>query len=150
MTTISTREVLEGLLREIDNADPEMFAPPAEKETGDQHLGVVTDELIRKAFSLSSFYRREAKRLQVDMEALGKGVDNESQFHLLKTKHEVLQELTWYLVRSQFDHWNHGIGLRKGWEVVSIPDDTDKAKITKTVIAASLPGFLRKLLEDED
>src|SRR6266436_10133070 len=98
MTTISTKQVLDNLLEEIQNSDPEMLAPPHPLEKEDKPIGVLTDDLIKKTFSLSNCYRREAKRLQVDIEAEGKTIKNDQEFHRLKSKHELLAELTWFLL----------------------------------------------------
>ena len=148
MNITSTREVLDSLLREIDATDPEMLPCPHEKEPKDKHLGVCTDDLIKKVYSLSQFYRREGRRMQVDMETSGENLESSNQFQLLKTKHEVLHELMWYLLRTQFNHWHTGIGIRKGWEVVALPND-DEPSVQVTKIATNLPAFLRKLLENE-
>ena len=142
--TTDARELFTHLLNEIDATDPEMMAPRFDLEKGDKVMGIVKDEFIRKTFSLSSFYRREGKRLQVDIEAVGADADASIEFQKYKQKHEMLQEIFWWLVRTQFDHWGGTAGIRKDWQIVKSPDSDEKVQIIK----GQLPKFLRDLLEE--
>jgi hypothetical protein len=147
MPTLTTRQVLDEFIAEIERTDPEMLPPPQERKGDEKVITIISDDLIKKVFSLSTFYRREGRRLQVDVETVGPTPETQGEFHLLKCKHEILSELTWYLLRSHYGHWDEGIGIRKGWEMVSIPDDDEKP-IAGILSKKELPKFLRKLLED--
>lgn len=135
---------LQELMDEIEGFDPEMFPPYNDVDKKEKVIATITDQTLRKLFSLSSFYRREGKRLQVDMEASGINASNSAEFVMLKQKHEALQEMFWMLVRQNTDHWATGIGLRKGWTLVTTTDDV------QSIIADSgnLPRFLKKIIED--
>ncbi len=126
MPTTTAQDAMKALLDEITNADPEMLPPPARKESGDKFLGIVTDDYIKKVFSLSSFYRREGQRLQVDLEAAGEDPKQNAEFNMHKQRHETLQEIFWLLLRCHVTVWGVDIGIRKGWEVVQYHSDDDK------------------------
>jgi hypothetical protein len=126
MPTISSQDTLKALLEEIDNADPEMLPPPAKKEPGDKHLGFLTDDYIKKVFSLNHFYRREAQRMQIDIEATGEDPKASPDYNQFKQRQEVLLEMFWFLMRSTMNIWGTDIGIRKGWEVVQCNSDDDK------------------------
>lgn len=136
--TIASRDVLQTLLAEIAETDPGLLPPHFPKEKGDKSLGFLEDEYIQRVFSLSSFYRRESKRLQIDLEASGDDPLKSITFNQLKQKHETLQEIFWLLLRTHMDKWEMGMGIRKDWEVVN----TDDAK------SPGLPSLLRKLFEE--
>lgn len=137
--TIATRDILRTLLAEVDETDPELLPPPNQFQKGEKKLGVVTDDFIRRVFSLASFYRREGQRLEVDMMAAGEDPKKSVTHNQLRQKHETLQEIFWLLIRSNMDAWGIGIGIRKGWELV----DTDDAE------ESNLPPILRKLFGQE-
>jgi hypothetical protein len=145
---ITARELLDDLMAQIEATDPEMMAPKFELEKGDKVVGIITDELTKKVFSLSAFYRREGKRIQVDLEATG-SEDQEVMRELskYKQKHDTLQEIFWLLIRTQFDLWNQDCGIRDLWQVV---ETSGKGQANATIIKAQLPRFLRDLLEGQE
>jgi hypothetical protein len=143
-STTTARELFTQLLTEIDATDPEMLTPKFPLEKGDKVTGTISDEFTKKVFSLSSFYRREGRRLQVDVESTGENQEASLELQKYKQKHEMLQEIFWWLVRTQFDHWGGNCGIRKDWQVVRTPDSDEKA----TIIKANLPKFLRDLLDE--
>jgi hypothetical protein len=143
---VDSKVYLEGLIQEISQTDPAMFNPTHAPEKGQKLIAVVDDEFSKKVFSLAMFYRREARRLQVDMEVAGVDIHGDSQFQMFKSKSDLLLELLWVLLRSRYNHWHTGIGIRQGWEMVSLPADDE----AKTVIMQNLPKFLKRLMEDQD
>jgi hypothetical protein len=123
-TTLSAKAQLESLLSEIDATDPEIMPPRNKKEPNDKLIGIVTDDYLKKVFSLSSFYRREGKRTVVDIEASGEEPTENKQFIEHKNKHDVLLEIFWMLLRYHVDHWSGSVGIRANWEVVVTPDSS--------------------------
>ena len=138
MTTITSQDTMKALLDEISNADPEMLPPPSKKESSDRHLGFVTDDYIKRVFSLSCFYRREGQRLQIDLEAAGEEPKQSPDYNMHKQRHDTLMEIFWFLLRSQIDIWGVDIGIRKGWEVVQCNSDDDK--LPKALLKKLLGG----------
>jgi hypothetical protein len=136
MITATAQDTLKALLDEISNADPEMLPPPSKKESGDKHLGFVTDEYIKKVFSLNHFYRREAMRLQVDIQATGEDPKTSPEYNQFKQRQDTLLEMFWFLLRSAMNAWGNDIGIRKGWEVVQChsSDDNDKMSLLKKLL----------------
>ncbi|MBO0887478.1 hypothetical protein J2P12_00095 [Candidatus Bathyarchaeota archaeon] len=117
------------MLQEIDSTDPEMMPPPYKLESSDKSIGYITDDYLRKVFSLASFYRRESKRMQVDLEAVGMEPLNDDKFTELKQKYETLIEIFWLLLRYHTNYWSTGIGIRKDWEIVSIKEKDSNNEI---------------------
>jgi hypothetical protein len=138
MTTTTSQDTLKALLDEITNADPEMLPPPGKKEAGDKHLGFVTDEYIKKVFSLNHFYRREAQRLQIDIEATGEDPKLSPEYNQYKQRMETLLEMFWFLLRSHGNFWGNDIGIRKGWEVVQCGNNDDQ--LPKALLKKLLGG----------
>lgn len=139
MTTTTAESTLKALLDEISNADPEMLPPPSKKESGDKHLGFVTDEYTKKVFSLSHFYRREAQRLQVDIEATGENPKLNPDFNQYKQRQDTLLEIFWLVLRASVNIWGVDIGIRKGWEIVQCNSDDDN-KLPKALLRKLLGG----------
>lgn len=129
MTTLTGKEVFQQLMAEIDNTDPETLPPPDKREKNETQLGTVTDPWLRKVFCLGNFLRREAKRLQVDLEAIGEEPKKSPLFGEYKQKHDALMEMFWYGARAQINIWGGGIGIRKYWELVKI-EDSDNNLLT--------------------
>jgi len=136
--TIQSRDLLQTLLAETAETDPEMLPPTSPIDDGEKVIGTVDDDYIKRIFSLASFYRRESQRMQVDLQAIGDEPSNSPSFNQLKQKYETLQEIFWFLLRAHYNHWGMGIGVRRNWKVVN----TDGNKSSK------LPAVLRRLLEE--
>ena len=145
MVEIKGKVLLEDLLAEIDNCDPELLPPPNPVDKGEKQVGILEDEYIRKVFSLNNFYLREGKRLQIDLECSGEDLKSHGELHMIKQKYETLLEMFWYLLRAQFDLWKGDIGIRKGWVVVQKQSE-DSGEVT----TMPFPKFLRKLIEGMD
>lgn len=143
---LTTRQILDHFLKEAEQFDPEMFIPYEPVKKNEKVVGIVTDEFARRLHSAASFYRREGRRLQVDMEEAGIEALHSPEMQLLRSKHEVLMETFWYVTRVQFDLWGSNVGIRKDWQFVQTPDKDET--IAGIVKASELPKFLRKLLED--
>jgi hypothetical protein len=135
--TIATRELLQQLLAEVNETDPDMLPPPTKLDDGEKVIGILTDDYIKRMFSLAAFYRRESMRLQVDLEASGEDPIQNINYNQLKQKFETLQEIFWFLIRTHFAAWGMGVGIRRGWTFVN----TDGSKGDK------MPTLLRKILE---
>jgi len=133
---VSGQELMKSLYDEIEATDPEMLAPW--EDTKSPVLGTVEDPFTRKVFSLSAFYRREAKRIQVDAEASGEELKLNDTYNLYKQKHETLHEIMWLLIRSQLGAWSCCVGVRKNWQVVNCDNEKEN----------NLPDFLKRLLKD--
>lgn len=133
---VTAQMALDTLLAEIAATDPEMMPPPQVRDPKvDTSMGWVNDDLVKRIFSLSSFYRREAMRAAVDLASQPPNKELENQLVEMKAKHETLHELLWFLLRSTISFWDGTIGLRVGWEIVkSKSDDND------------VPDFIKKLL----
>jgi hypothetical protein len=136
-TTITSRDILQALLAEIQETDPGLMPPPWPREKEEHSIGIITDEYLKRVFCLSSFYRREAQRTQVDLEAMGDEPKKNAGYNLVKQKHETLVEIFWLLLRHHMNSWGSNIGIRKNWEVVN----TVKSD-------SGLPAVLRKLIEE--
>ena len=129
------KDTILELLSEIEAIDPEMLPPPFPLEKGDRSLGFVTDVFIKKVSCFCNFTKREEKRLQIDMEALGEDPKNNPEFIKLRHKYDTVVEFQWILLRSSTNFWTGDIGIRKNWEIVepkSSQNDGDvPAKIIK-------------------
>jgi hypothetical protein len=117
----TAREILDQVLKDVENFDPEMFPPFAKLEKGEQVIAIVEDDFLRKVFSAACFYMREGKRLQVDLESAGEVALHSPEMQRLKHKHDLLMSLFWFALRTQNNTFGVNVGIRKDWQFVSIP-----------------------------
>lgn len=140
----TTREVLTQFLDEVEQFDPEMFVPHDPRKKSETLIGVVKDEFCKKLYSAASFYRREGRRMAVDIEESGTEKEHSPELHQIKSKHDVLIEIFWHLLKTNHNAWHCSVGVRKNWEFVQIADEA----IAGIIKSHELPKFLKRIMED--
>ena len=114
---------LESLLAEADNFDSSLFAPTRgfERKSGEAEIGEIAG-WTRQVFALSRYYGREKERLAVE---LSYDDSNETirRCGEMQSKSLLLKMVFWFLVNSQFETWNEGIGIRQNWMIVKAVSD---------------------------
>jgi hypothetical protein len=120
-----TKAIITELLEEVDNTDPNLLPPPYKIEKGEKIVGTIRDEYTKRIFSLSSWYRREGQRLEVDLKSIGEDPLTNPEFTKLRQKHETLVETFWLALRFELNYWTTSVGIRKDWTVVDTTDSED-------------------------
>jgi hypothetical protein len=128
---------LDGLLAEIASFDGSLFGPVDEVEEGETVVGTAT-EWQRKLYALTRHINRELKHAKVDHEFDGCDLSTCSHGDLarLAYRKSVLNEILWAAFREEFSIWTSpGVGIRKGWQVVTFQKQKKPQARIKGLIA---------------
>jgi len=119
---VQDRGALCDLLAEINSIDPEL-SPPAQDfdEQTDSLIAVITDNHIKRIFSLANTVKREVAHMQLDAQ-----IDSDiarrdlALINELMLKAKLLTDLAYYELRVLYKQFNvSSIGIRRGWRLVS-------------------------------
>lgn len=119
-------KALASILEEIDGMEPELFSPNNPAAKADKVLGTVKNDFIKKTFAAATLHRREQDQLLLEHKygsheadlSLQERIQEESQ------RSGLLFEVFWFCVRSELRVWDVGVGIRQGWSVVAVEDDS--------------------------
>lgn len=140
--TIELSSVIPTLEVYLSEVTPEFVDRQAKTmdsvKKNEQVLGVLDNSFSRKMFAAISLVN--IKSVEAKTKALSATNDDEikqleADHEQLKELSDVFKELFWYEVKSQFGHWGDNIGLRKGWQVVTMPANSNEP-----------PEFIKKIL----
>jgi hypothetical protein len=103
---------------EIELADPNTYSPTKELKPGDEVLTDISEDTwLRKAFCLAVQYRRDAIILAANIELFENKKDEKTQ-EKLAYRTNILIDLAWHAVRCQYNLWNTGLALCRGWKII--------------------------------
>ena len=116
--------ILANMVTEINNADPDAFPPTDPVQDSEKVIAKIDDVFIRRLYSLFSFYRRESLHALVDLRYSATLEDSTSG--RLSNKADTLRELFWWMVHETYSHHpNYTIGVRSGWVLVQVPQNSE-------------------------
>jgi hypothetical protein len=142
----TARKLLHQLIEEVDQFEPEMFIPSDPRRKSETLIGVVTDDFCKKLYSMASFYRREGRRLEVDLDEAGTPKEESTELLQFKSKHDILMEIFWHLLKTNYHAWYPSVGIRKNWEFIQ-QSGSDEV-IAGIFKRSEIPKLLRKIMED--
>jgi len=130
--------LLERLFAEVSDADP-TNCPDFDKEVekGEKVLGVLSENLKRLSFVLSHHRAATAAECQkthslMEKVTLSRKKPSQKDMGILQEHvldhvvSDAIAELFWASVKEEFPEavlCQHGIGIRKGWKIVSLKPD---------------------------
>ena len=110
--------------------------PKDKKETV---IGRIEDMKLKKLNVLCATWMAKSRSRDSDAKAASSKeaeLEAKSDSARMNTLGELARDLFWAEVHSQFAHWDKNIGVRRGWDIVEMPETDDNG----------MPPFLKKLL----
>jgi hypothetical protein len=117
-SVIERSKFLMDLLSEADSFEA-VYEPRDPIDSGETPVGTLGPWLMR-VYSLSRYYTKQARILCIEREYEEvEEIVQDTEISVLKYKSELLGEVFWAAVRSEFDLWNApNIGVRQGFTII--------------------------------
>lgn len=127
-------EIFVELIREVARTDGEAFAPREDVHEGETVVGEATP-FMRKLYSLSEFFEREARQAALDHRYSSREESPCSEMEIIGTtlqaKGEALMAIFWLCARGESKQWANHIGVRKDWKLVTYEENPRETMLKK-------------------
>lgn len=143
------------LMEELNAIDPAKYdLPEAEVKEGEDVLGEATEE-SKKLWTLKEQYLKRHNDLAHEFDTIASDSEKDAvkEDYLKRLAHlrfmvDLLAELFWASIKDSLNiMWNRKIGVRVGWKIVDVPEETSPGH--GIVIVSGSRDLLRALMEGD-
>lgn len=139
--------ILKAVLDEVELMGAEAFPPAEKSREGEEKIGVLEDEEIKKIFSTATFYMREAQQIQLNMRFTPQ--DNDQEGRRMRSYERVaalLLSYFWLALESKLDfECSTYLGIRRDWSIV------DRRKAPDYISENNpMRGFMQRFIPPEE